>query len=188
MRKVIVAMQMSFDGFVEAEKGGMDWLIYGNEEWKELLSDLKSVDTFLLGRKMYPDYAGHWRALLANPADDPYQNEFAKLINNSPHIVFSRTNFKSDWRNTRVVNNVSEEIEKLKRELGKDMVLWGGAEAVSTLSGLGLVDQYRITLNPTVLGGGKALFNNITERLRLKLIDIRPLKSGNVIIRYNHIK
>ena len=163
-RKVILSMQMTLDGFVEGPDGKLDWITGGDEVWNEMFNDLRSVDTFLLGRKMYPGYSDYWRSVLANPSADKNELEFARIAEKTPHIVFSKTLSKTDWENTRIAKDVVKEIAHLKQQPGKDMMLWGGAAMASAFINPGLVDEYRITLAPIVLGGGKSLFSNLKQR------------------------
>jgi dihydrofolate reductase len=183
-RKVILAMQMTFDGYIVGPNDEMDWIISSQDEWTEMFKDLQSADTFLLGRKMYPGYAGFWRGVLADPSSPPDLLKYAKLADQTPHIVFTNSDFKPDWKNTRVANNIGETITQLRAQEGKDIVVWGGATLAGNLINQELVDEYRITLNPNLLGGGKLLFGNLRGRRPLKLIDAKPLRSGNVIVRY----
>lgn len=188
MRKVILAMQMSLDGFIEGPDGAMDWLVGGEEDWKEMFKDLESVDTHLLGRKMYPGYAAYWRSLLTNPSSQKDELAYAKLADQTQHIVFSKTLTAADWQNTRIAADPLAEINQLKQQPGKDIVILGGAELAASLINLGLVDRYRIALNPTILGGGKPLFNHVSQRRKLKLLESRPLKSGATILWYEDLK
>jgi dihydrofolate reductase len=189
MRKVILAMQMTLDGFVCGPNDEMDWLIGGDEEWTEMFKDLADVDMCLLGSKMFPGYAGYWRSVLTNPVANKNERKYAEYADRTPHIVFSKSgSLKSDWANTRVAEDPEREISRLKKESGKNMIVWGGADFASTLIKLGLIDEYRITLNPTLLGGGKSPFNNIGSQTKLSFIDSRPLTSGNVILRYKTVK
>jgi dihydrofolate reductase len=188
MRKVILAMEMSLDGLIEGPNGEMDWLVSGEEDWQEMFKDLESVDTYLLGRKMYPIYAAYWRSVLTNVSSPIDELRYAKLADKSQHIVFSKTLTTVEWKNTRIAVDPLAEINHLKKQPGKDMVIWGGAELAATFINLGLVDRYRITLNPTILGGGKPMFNNISQRRKLKLLESRPMKSGATILWYEDTK
>ena len=177
-------MQITLDGFVEGPDGNMDWLLDGNDVWDEMFKDLESVDTYLVGRKMYPGYSGFWQSMLNDTTADPNLVKYAKLAEKSQHIVFTKGDFKPDWKNTRVAHDLPGEVAKLKKQDGKDMVSWGGAGFASSLINLGLVDEYRLSLNPTLVTGGKSMFNSLQKIHRLQLIDSRPLKSGLVILRY----
>jgi dihydrofolate reductase len=194
MRKIIAALQVSVDGFIEGPNGELDWAMEEDEEtWRNLNEMLSSVDTFILGRKMYPDYEQYWLAILANPAGVlPFsgrvasENEiaYARRADQIPHIVLSKTPDKVAWKTTRIVRDV-EEIRKMKQQPGKDMYVVGGATLVSSLMNLGLIDELQLMVNPLVLGGGKALFKDIKERHVLKLVQVKPLQSGKVSLTYS---
>lgn len=181
------------DGFIEGPNGELDWAMAEDEEtWKEVFETLAHVDTFILGRKMYPGYEQYWLAVLANPdgilpfsGRSATKNEiaYARLADKTPHIVISRTLDKVVWKTTRIVRDV-EELRRLKREPGKDMYAVGGATLVSSLMNLGLIDELRLLVNPLILGGGKALFKDVKERHGLNLVSAKSLNSGRVSLTY----
>jgi len=151
-----------------------------------LYKDLHSADTYLLGRKMYPIYSEYWQSVLNNRDSAPNELKFAKLADKTQHIVFTNGDFKPDWKNTRVAHDLPGEVTRLKKENGKNIIAWGCASFAANLIDLGLVDEYRFELNPTILVKGKALFNNLEQRRKLTLIDSKPLESGLIILRYRH--
>ncbi|HMG68242.1 MAG TPA: dihydrofolate reductase family protein [Chitinophagaceae bacterium] len=183
-RKLILSMQITLDGYVAGPNDEADWLITGDEDWADLFKDLNSADTYLLGRKMYPGYAEYWQSVLHNPDSDPNELRFAKLAEKTQHIVFTKGDFKPDWKNTSVAHDLPAEVARLKKENGKNIIAWGGANFAFNLIKLNLVDEYRFALNPTLLTKGKALFTNLEQRKKLTLIDAKPLKSGLIIVRY----
>jgi dihydrofolate reductase len=192
-RKIIAALQVSVDGFIEGPNGEMDWAMEEDEDtWKDVFEMLAHVDTFILGRKMYPGYEQYWLAVLTNPSGIlPFsgrtatRNEiaYARLADKTPHIVLSRTLDNVAWKTTRIVGNI-EEIRKLKQQPGKDMHAVGGATLISSLMNLGLIDELKLLVNPLLLGGGKALFKDVKERHALKLVGAKPLNSGKVSLTY----
>jgi dihydrofolate reductase len=185
MRKIIAALQTSVDGFIEGPNGELDWAMAEDEEtWRDLDETLRSVDTFILGRGMYPAYEQYWLALLAKPTGTKNENAYARLADKIPHIVLSKTLDKVAWKTTRIVRDI-EEIRKMKQQPGKDMLTFGGATLVSSLMNLGLIDELRLMVNPLILGGGKALFKDVKERHALNLIRAKPLKSGKVGLIYS---
>jgi len=114
--------------------------------------------------------------------------EFANKMNRMPKIVFSRTLEKVEWNNTRLIkDNIAEEISKMKQQPGKDLVLFAGADIAETLRQLGLIDEYRLLVNPVILGSGKPLFQNITDRIKLKLLKTQTFNCGNVLLCYKPI-
>ena len=180
-RKIIAALEVSVDGFIEGPNGEMDWAMMEDKEtWRDLFGMLAHVDTFILGRKMYPGYeqvpgAQSWQI----PA-----GTYARLAESRDHIVLSSTLDKVAWKTMRIVRDV-EDIRKMKQQPGKDMYAVGGATLVSSLMNLGLIDELRLMINPLILGGGKALFKDVKERHSLKLIRVKPLKSGKVSLAYS---
>ena len=154
---------MSVDGFIEGPNGELDWAMAEDEEmWRDLDETLSSVDTFILGRRMYPAYEQYWLALLANPTGTKNENAYARRADKIPHFVLSKTLDKVVWKTTRILRDV-EEIRKMKEQPGKDMLTLGGATLVSSLLNLGLIDEVRLIVNPIILGGGKALFKDVKK-------------------------
>jgi dihydrofolate reductase len=192
-RKIIAALQVSVDGFIEGPNGELDWAMVEDEEtWRDVFETLTHVDTFILGRGMYPGYEQYWLAVLANPdgilpfsGRTATRNEiaYARLADKTPHIVLSRTLDNVAWKTTRIVRDV-EEIRRLKQQPGKDIHAVGGATLVSSLMNLGLIDEVQLLVNPLILGGGKALFKDVKDRHTLKLVGAKPLNSGKVSLTY----
>ncbi|MDD5320551.1 MAG: dihydrofolate reductase family protein [Methylococcales bacterium] len=190
MRKIISAMQVTLDGFIEGPNGELDWV----ETWDDPYDDLYSqIDTCILGRGMYPGYQQYWCAILADPngilpftgkVASKHEVEYAHFADKTPHIVLSKTLDKVDWQTTRIVRDI-DEIRKLKQQSGKDIYAVGGATLVSSLMNLGLIDEIRLVVHPLILGGGKALFKDVAERHALTLLESRPLKSGKVSLNYS---
>ena len=183
-RKVLLSMQITLDGYVAGPNDEMDWMKESPDEWSDLQKDLDESDTYLLGRKMYPGYSQYWQSVLKNPSSNADDLKFAKLADKTQHIVFTKGDFKPDWKNTRVAHDPPAEITSLKKQPGKNIIVWGGANFASNLIKLGLIDEIRLALNPTLLGKGKPLFGNVEERNNLELIDSRQMKSGVLVLRY----
>jgi len=181
MRKVIVSMMVTLDGFFAGPNGEIDWHVV-DEEFNEYANDfLSSVDTLLFGRVTYQLMADYWPSPSAT-TDDPI---IADKMNQLRKIAFSKTLEKVEWNNSRLVKgNIAEEIAKLKQQPGKDMAIFGSGSIVSTLTQLGLIDEYRIMVNPVVLGNGKPLFKDIHDKLNLKLLRTKTFRSGNIMLCY----
>jgi dihydrofolate reductase len=177
-------MQVTLDGYVAGPNDEADWLINSDDAWADLYKDLDSADTFLLGRKMYPIYSEYWQSVLHKPDSPPKELKFAKLADKTQHIVFTKGDFKPDWKNTRVAHDLVTEVTHLKKENGKNIIAWGGANFAANLIELDLVDEYRLELNPIILSKGKSLFKNIQQQKKLTLIDSKPFKSGLILLRY----
>jgi dihydrofolate reductase len=181
MRKLFVFNLVSLDGFFEGPKRDISWHNVDAEFNEYAVELLNSVDALLFGRVTYELMASYW------PTPDVMKNDpiVAERMNNLPKIVFSRTLDTVEWRNTRLVKDkIEEEIKKIKQQQGKDMALLGSGSITSEIAQLGLIDEYRIMVNPVVLGQGKPLFTGIKERLNLKLLKTRTFRSGNVLLYY----
>jgi dihydrofolate reductase len=187
MRKVIVAMQVTLDGFIEGPNGELDWAMKEDEEvWRDHFDLMRTADTILLGRVMYPGFEKYWLSVPKNPSSTKNEIEYARLADKMQKIVFSKTLEKVEWKTTRIIqDHIAEEIRRVKQQPGKDMVLLGGAGLVSTFVNLGLIDEYHLIVNPLVLGGGKPLFKDIKESHKLKLSDTKIFKSGKVALHYS---
>src|SRR5712671_1488632 len=123
MRKLILSMQISLDGFAEGENGDMSWMKTNDEEqWEDIFELLKTVDLFLLGRSMWPDYRDYWKLALTNKSASASERAYAELAEKTPHIIFSRTIQDSGWHN-KLINHgpVAEEVKKLKLQPGKNI-------------------------------------------------------------------
>jgi dihydrofolate reductase len=185
MRKVILSNLVTLDGFFAGPNGELDWHIV-DEEFNGYAKDLLSnVDALLFGRVTYQLMADYWPAAAKNPSTSKGDLEIADKMNNLPKIVFSKTLQNVEWNNSTLVKEIiAEEISKMKQQSGKDMVIFGSGSIVSTFMQLGLIDEYRIILNPVVLGNGKPLFNGINDKHNLKLLKTRVFGSGVVILYY----
>src|SRR5215469_10608634 len=187
MRKIIVTMWVTLDGYIAGPNGEMDWIgeIYdeamGNYEY-DLISQ---ADTLLLGRVTYESFAGSWPHVPDNPNASEGEKAYARKLNAMRKIVFSRTLPSVEWNNSILVKEVlPEEIMKLKQEPGRDMLIYGSASIVRTLTNLGLIDEYQLLVHPVVLGGGKPLFQDIRDRRKLRLVKTKTFPSGVVGLYY----
>ncbi|MCX9025467.1 MAG: dihydrofolate reductase family protein [Candidatus Methanoperedens sp.] len=189
MRKVIVSEMVSLDGFFAGMNGEIDWHIVDEEFNQYAIDLLNTVDTILFGRVTYQLFEGYWPAAALNPSTSKSDIEIAHKINNNTKIVFSNTLENVRWKNTMLVKEViPEEIAKMKQHPGKDLVIYGSGSIVSTFAQLGLIDEYRIIVNPVVLGSGKPLFKGIKDRINLKLLKTKMFSSGNVLLVYKPAK
>lgn len=179
MRQLIMWDLVTLDGMFEGPKSwDLDWHKYfwGPELEQISIEQLRSADLLLFGRTTYEGMVAFWQTA---------QGEVADFMNKLPKAVFSRTLARVDWTNTRLIqHDAAKEVLRLKQEGSGNMFIFGSAKLASTLIRHGLIDEYRLCLVPVVLGGGTPLFKPGLDRLRLKLIEARPLDSGCVILRY----
>lgn len=185
MRKLILNTVISLDGFLEGPNGAMDWFHTDDADWQEAFKLYGDVDTVLLGRGMYPGYSQYWRGVLAEPAKQS-QDElaYARWADKTRHIVFSRALKSADWSNTEIMRDAAKDVPRLKREPGKNLIVYGGARFAGALIDQGLVDEYHLVVEPVALGGGKPLFNHLSHRRELKRTDAKPLPSGAILLSY----
>jgi dihydrofolate reductase len=170
---------ITLDGFFEGPKSwDLDWheYVWGEELEQLSIAQLKSADMLLFGRVTYQGMASYWPSATGEVSD---------MMNGMAKVVFSRTLDQAEWANTRLVKaDAADEVKKLKSQPGKDLFVFGSANLSSTLIGHDLFDEFRVCLVPVVLGGGNPLFKAAPGRVRMKLLEARPLKSGGVIMRY----
>jgi dihydrofolate reductase len=191
MRKVILFMHVSLDGYVCGPQDELDWATMTDDKIGEfLIPDLqKTVDTMLVGRKLYQGFEQYWPSVPENPQSPPEMVEFAHWMADTPKVVFSKTLKEVNWKNSRLANaDPSVTVQKMKQEPGGDMVIFGGAALAAHFVKNNLIDEYRIKLEPVVLGKGKSLFRDVTERVKLNLIKSKAFDSGVVGLYYQVIK
>lgn len=179
MRKLILQMMVSLDGFFEGPNRELDWHVWDEEMEKEAHETLDSVDAILLGRVAYQLFADYWPKA---------KDSIAPKLNRLPKIVFSKTLEKTEWNNSGLFKgDIREEFSEAKVAPGKDFILYGGGDIARTFMQLDLIDEYRLIVNPVVLGSGRPLFNGNT-RTNLELFKTRNFKCGNVMLYYQPIR
>jgi dihydrofolate reductase len=181
MRRLLLFMVTTVDGFVEGPNQEFDWPNVDEEFNQFAIDQLNSVDTLVFGRVTYESMASYWPTEAAT-TDDPI---VAGIMNQTPKIVFSTTMERAGWNNTRLVkDDPAAEIAKLKQQPGQDMIIFGSSNLVVGLAKHGLIDEFRIMINPVALGSGKPLFDGMSERLNLTLSRATTFSSGNVLLCY----
>lgn len=179
MRKLIMWNMVTLDGLFE---GAQPWdLDFHNTGWGDDLQrfvneQMSTADLLLFGRVTYEGMAQYWATATGETADH---------MNGIQKVVFSRTLTSADWTNARLVStDAAEEVTRLKQQPGKDILVFGSAELCASLSRAGLIDEYRLGLNPVVLGQGTPLFKPGTEQTKMRLLQARPLDTGCVLLFY----
>lgn len=186
MRKLKLQIQISVDGFVAGPKGELDWMTWDwDDELKKYVYGLTdSVDTILLGRKMTEGFISYWTDVVTNKPNDT-EYEFARKMVDIPKIVFTKTLNKSEWENTRLAKGyIVEEVNQLKQQGGKGIIVYGGAGFVSSLIQHNLIDEYHVFINPVAIGKGMAVFKNLDSSFNLKLARSRAFDCGIVVNHY----
>jgi dihydrofolate reductase len=181
MRKLIMFNLVSLDGLFAGPSGEIDWHNVDDEFNEFALAQLDSAHGLLFGRVTYQLMASYW----PTPDAAAQAPAIASSMNSISKTVFSKTLASADWANTRLIkDDVQQEIFNLKQEPGRELLLLGSADLASSLTKLRLIDEYRIMVNPVVLGEGQPLFKNVHQKLALKLSSTRTFRSGNVLLGY----
>jgi dihydrofolate reductase len=184
MSKLIMWNLITLDGYFEGENPWdlEKWhtAVWGDELEQLSIEQLKSCSALLFGRKTYEGMAAYW-----TKAEGTAEDEVAGYMNSIPKFVFSRTLAKAEWNNTTLVkDHIADGINRLKKRSGKDLFVFGSADFSSTLTELGLFDEYRLCIVPVILGKGNPLFKADSVHRDMTLIETKQLKSGGVIVRY----
>jgi dihydrofolate reductase len=196
MRNLKLEMQVSLDGFAADTVGTPNWMVWpwaDDWQWDDKLrryhTDLTtSSDCILLSRKMAEEgFHSHWEKVAENHTDPQYS--FAKSITEMRKLVVTNTLSESIWKNTKLINgNMRDEIARLKREKGKDILVYGGPTLASSLINAGLIDEFHLFVNPTALGAGRPMFKDINSNLELDLMGATPYDCGVVVLKYSRKK
>ncbi len=186
MRKLIVSMNVTLDGFMSGPDCGLDWHFksWTSEMGASLCRQLAEADTILLGRVTYTAMANYWNAKALQVSCSREDVLFTEMMNCYSKVVVSQTLKTATWNNTALINgNLAEEIRYLKQQNGKDIILYGSGKLFSALVDLKLVDEYRLWVHPVAIGKGKPLFSNLRIQ-SLELLKAETFGSGVVILHY----
>lgn len=183
MRKIILMMSVSLDGFIEGPHRELDWHMVDDELHGHFNEQLSVMGAFLNGRLTYELMAGFWPTADTDPSSTKPMIEFARIWRNMPKIVFSRTLERADWNTIVVRDVIADEMMELKEQPGGDLVL-GGADIAAAFMRLDLIDEYRLYVHPVVIGQGKPLFQESDAKINLQLAETRTFGNGVVLLRY----
>ncbi|MGE5123931.1 MAG: dihydrofolate reductase family protein [Acidobacteriaceae bacterium] len=182
MAKVIMFNLISLDGYFEgAQKWDLAWHRVDEEFNQFAIAQLDRADGLLFGRVTYEGMAAYWSSAEAISSDP----EVASRMNSIRKYVFTRTLDRVAWNNTQLVKGDAVELlTRLKRQPGRDLLLFGSADLAATFTRHGLIDEYRIMVIPVILGAGGPLFNKIEGLLKLQLLETKTFRNGNVLLNY----
>jgi dihydrofolate reductase len=195
MRRIVMFNRVTADGYFSTPDGGLDWAVPDTALDRSAVGGIPQVDTVLFGRRTYDAFASFWPTVLddADTAPDPHHagrrspelRAMATMLDEARKIVFSRTRPDVTWRNSHLVRELDPQaIDAMKRELGKDMMIFGSGTIVSQLTEHGLIDEYQLVVSPLLLGAGRSFLGAVSHRTPLALVDATPYPSGNVMLRY----
>ena len=184
MRKVILTMSVSLDGFIEGPNREIDWHMVDDELHSHFNEWLAAMGAFLSGRVTYELMAEFWPTADTDPSSTGPMVEFARIWRDMPKVVYSTTLEHADWNTTVVRDVVPEEVMALKTQPGGDLAL-GGADLAAAFMRHDLIDEYRIYVHPIVIGGGKPLFSPSSGvEVVLGLVETGTFGNGVVLLRY----
>jgi dihydrofolate reductase len=186
MKKLKLQMQMTLDGFVAGPEGQLDWM--SQEMDQDQLNSLslltESIDTIVMGRKMAPGFASYWENVVNTQPESP-EFPYAKIFVDTPKIVFSKTVKTVPGKNVIVENgDLVQSINKLKKQQGKDIIVYGGAHFVSELIKYNLIDELYLFINPVAIGKGLKIFHG---QFKFKVLKSIPCSNGVVINQYKPV-
>lgn len=177
-RRVILDLAVTLDRFIEGPNGEVDWCIMDPD--MDFNKFLNQIDTILYGRKSYDI----WGQYIPKSEDSDTDKEMWRLVHSKEKYVFSRTQKETDNRAILINDNIVEEVNKLKKKPGRDIWLYGGSSLITTFINLGLVDEFRLSVHPIILGEGKPLFIDINKRINLQIVETKKFSSGVVQLIY----
>ena len=197
MRRIVLFDRVSADGYFAGPDGTLNWVIPDEELVRSAAaaSEGGGPGTILFGRRTYQQFESFWPHALSDAPTAPSPHRpghaspelraMAVWINEATKVVFSKTLKQVTWKNSRLLHELDpRQIEALKREPGTDMLIFGSGTIASQLTAHGLIDEYQLTVSPVLLGSGRSLISGVPKSLRLDLLEAKPYRSGNVMLRY----
>jgi dihydrofolate reductase len=198
-RKIVMFNRVTADGYFAGPDGNLQWVVPDEAIDNAGADAIPGFDTILFGRRTYEMFQGFWPRALddSRTAPDPHAagrrsqaiRAMAIWINDATKVVFSRTLKDVTWKSSRLLHDFDpREIEALKRQPGKNMIIFGSGSIVSQLTEHGLIDEYQFIVSPILLGNGRTLLSGLSKSARLDLVETTKYKSGNVMLRYERSK
>jgi dihydrofolate reductase len=181
MRQIVLNLAVSFDGFIEGPTGEIDWLVRDETiDFADILNDILSdKDAIFYGRVSYEKWGN-----FTPPEAGPKLKQAYELLHGKQKYVFSRTQ-TGDGTDAIFINyDVEERVREIKEQPGENIWLYGGGKLITTFLNLDLVDEYRLAVNPVIIGQGKRLFDDIEARHRLDLVEAKGHPSGVTLLHY----
>ena len=185
MRNLIFFMHTSLDGFVAGLNGEMDWINLDDAMFDFVAAMTDQADTALYGRVTYEMMQSYWPTAGEAPNASKHDKEHSKWYNNVSKVVLSKTIQETGLHNTKVIGDqLSDNINKLKQQDGKNILIFGSPGASQSLLNEGLIDEFWLFVNPIILGQGMPLFKDITGTTKLKLVESKTFACGVIALHY----
>lgn len=182
MRKLVLNLAITLDGFIEGPNGEIDWLVRDPDvDFADILNEILSdKDAIFYGRISYDK----WGNFGPDENSSPKIKEAYKLMHSKQKYVFSKTKTGDDTDAIFINSDIKERVLEIKNQPGKNIWLYGGAKMTTTLLNLDLIDEFRLAVHPVIIGAGKPLFQSIEDRHKLKLIGVEGYRSGVMLVKY----
>jgi dihydrofolate reductase len=185
-RKVILSINTTLDSFMAGPAGELDWVIPDAAMGVDIGNALRAqVDTILVGRNTYETFDRHYRTQATDPASPRELAKFARWMIETPKVVFSRKGIAVASGSRLAHEEIPDEIEALKRQPGRDLVLFGGVSTVRQFIQLSLVDEFWFKMHPIALGSGQPIFDKPEP---LRLLGSRAYPSGVLGLRFQRFR
>lgn len=185
MRNLIFFMHTSLDGFVAGLNGEMNWIQVDEELFDFVATMTSKADTALYGRVTYDMMQSYWPTAADKPNASKHDKEHSAWYNNVSKVVLSKTISEKGLANTTVIgDHLADKINQIKKQDGKNILIFGSPTASHSLLSLGLIDEFWLFVNPILLGEGRPLFKDIHERIKLKLVETKTFANGVMALHY----
>ena len=185
MRKIVLDLAVTLDGLIEGPNGEVDWCIMEEDPGLDssFAAFLSGIDTIFYGRVSYELWGNYQPDAKTGSA----MKELYDSIHSKSKYVFSATRQGDDGKAVFISSDIKEKVQQISKQPGKDIWLYGGAKLITTFVNFDLVDVYRLAVHPVILGSGKPLFNDIENRVNLKLIEAKGSASGVTLLSYERL-
>ena len=189
MRKLIFFMHTSLDGFVAGPNGEMNWINVDESIFDFVATMTEKADTALYGRITYEMMQSYWPTAGEEPNASKHDIEHSAWYNKVSKVVLSKTIDEAGLQNTKVISDqLSDNINNLKQQAGKNILIFGSPGASQSLLNQGLIDEFWLFVNPIILGKGRPLFEDITNIIKLKLVESKTFECGVIALHYESRK
>lgn len=193
MRKIVVFNLLSVDGYFAGDDGNIDWHQVDDEFNTFAVEQTSEFGGIIFGKTTYQLFESYWPQTLKDPQDLPAgrqasddDRKIAQMIDETWKLVFSKSLKEVTWKHAKLYHDIDpEEVKQWKQYDGKDLVIFGSGTIVQQFTNLDLIDEYRLLINPVILGKGKSMFADVNDMHKLKLVNTRAFKNGNVLLTYN---
>ena len=188
MRKVVLFLHQSLDGYCATTKRGLEWIPYNGAFEKYAERIVQTVGSPMYGRVTYELMNSYWPTVLHDASASKHNKEHAQWYDQVEKIVFSTTLIKEERNTTVIHDNVEEAVKKLKEKDGKDLVIFGSPTLARSLMAMNLIDEFRFTVIPIILGEGLTFMRSIEHTVKLELLDSENIEGGMVALHYRIVK